>query len=941
MKKPAFLFISILAAFVFLSPMVRAASDQTNNLADLQSEAVNLYQAGRYDAAIPIYRRLAKAQPNNSGALKDLLVALWLGEHYQEAAHVGERLTQLSKKDVDAQFIYARALLATGQKEAALAAFKRCRELDPDELHLQLTEARVEGMLHDYDSALAKMESLKTQHPEFKDVYRELARLQQMKGDYKSAAENWDKAADNSPDFRIYRFHEAECLFYLGRREDSERAMRSLLAKSQYWPAIDFLTDAALARGDLDSARDLLEKNLTTLRPDDEPRLLKLAHIDQKRKKWAAVIVTTDRWLTLNPHSGIARMVKADALQHEKHYPEEIAIYEQILKENPSAEDAYIGIAQAENADHHYDKALEAIHKAEALDPTDPYLLISQSYYLYEKGNAKGDQEILENWVKNHPEPALPVVLYHGLTPVPEDPLLASSLHRSTAAFEDAMQSLSSAHFTPVTADQVNAWIQGKSALPDRAVFITFDDARADSLRYADPLLQQYGMRATMFVPVANVEGYMPKTASWKELEQYHDTGRWDIQSHGDKAHDHIPVDSEGRNGLFLINKEWLADEQRLESDDEWESRVTKDHESAQEKIKQQLDYTPRAFSFPEGNFGQADVPNSTQAATLNLKWAREFFFSAYHQDEYGFNVRTRDPMRLTRYEPPPDQTGAALVRHLTDQAPIILMERRLLREAAWEGRDRDATRWLDDLRKQGASPSSLWAEEARIRLAKGDWDGARALAERAVREDDSADNRELLEEINGIKRRQWKGEFVYQEDNQSRISRQFRQDIGLWRVGGLDLGLHQITGSYSEAGEKRVMEEGGGINLARNLNVSNRLSMEATGHFFSSEASAKNTYTLWGQLHTAWPESFSTDLRGGRDLYYNELAINANVITHYIDGLLQWAPPTDWRASPAGAWKIFRMTTNGRPVSWKEGTGFCCQNFGSWPVPHWTRQNM
>ncbi len=862
-------------AVLFLSaPSLHAASVPPEDLSDLQTEAVGLYQAGRYDAAIPLYRRLAEAQPDNKGAFKDLLIALWLGEHYQEAADVGERLTGLSKNDLDAEFIYARALLATGQKESALAAFKRCRELDPDEQHIQLAAARVEGMLRDYDSALAHMESLKKSHPEYKEIYPELARVQQITGTYAAAAESWDKAADFYPDNRAYRFHEAECLFYAGQRDESVRALQALTAQQPYWPAIDFLTDIALAKGDLKTARSLLEKNLQTLRIDDSYRLLKLIRINQREERWEEVISVADRWLTINTRSGTARMLKADALKHLGRYPEAGRLYQEILQMNPETIDAWIGMGEME--------------KAKALDPTNPYLLINHP-----------SRDVLVNWIASHPGPTLPVVAYHGLTTDPGDPMLASSLHRTVANFEDHMRALHEARFTPVTSAQINTWLLGKSSLLERPVFITFDDARLDSFRNADPILQKYDLKATMFVPLINVEGSVPRYATWKDLARYQATGRWDIESHGDRAHEYIPVDAEGHNGLFLLNKKWLEKARRLESDSEWSRRAQSDYQKSQRKIDAQLGQTPRAFSFPEGNYGQEGISNSPETAAQNLKWAREVFDTAYHQDEYGINVRTRDPMHLTRFEPPPTLTGAALVRHLTDQTPAILMVRRLLHEAAWENRVPEAQRWLAELKQRGASSSCLWAEDARVHVAMGDFEGARALSEKAVQEDDSLENRELLDQINRLRNLGWTGRFSYQEDNQHRISRRFRQDIGFWRAAGVDLSLHHLAGSYSEGGVETVTEQGGGIGLARNFNTSNRLSAEASGHFLSGPA--KNAYTVSGRLTSKWAGDLRTDLEGGRDLYYFARAIQANVISHYVDGLLRWTPPTDWRASVHG----------------------------------------
>src|ERR1700733_5200176 len=144
MKTSTVITLACLVPVFFSNSLAHGAAD---SLEEMQNQAVEFYQAGRYDAAIPLYRKISAAHPENKGALKDLLTALWLGDHYEEAADVGSRLTQLSKNDVDAEFIYARSLLAIGQKQEALAAFQRCRELDPDEQHIQLAAARVESML--------------------------------------------------------------------------------------------------------------------------------------------------------------------------------------------------------------------------------------------------------------------------------------------------------------------------------------------------------------------------------------------------------------------------------------------------------------------------------------------------------------------------------------------------------------------------------------------------------------------------------------------------------------------------------------------------------------------------------------------------------------------------------------------------------------------------
>ncbi len=896
MNKTLSLSLTGLALAVSFSSGTRLALAKRTNLSDIQSDAVEMYQAGRYEAAIPLYRQIAAAQPKNSGALKDFLVSLSLADHAPEAATVAARLVRLTPNDIEVHFMYARALLLTGNKEAAQAEIQRCRELDPNEQHIQLAEARLEGMLHEYEEAIAHMESLAKAYPDYHDVYAELGRLQSTVGEYSKASKNWSSAVKYFPQNRGYLYHEAEALYFSGSPDEGLKKMQVLVSTEPiYGPAIDFLTDTYIAQGDYHKAKALLKLQLQNPKIGDEGLLLKQILMSKKEQRWGEMIENADQWLTLDPKSSTAMKFKAEAYKNQGHYTKAIALYETILRENPSGISTWRSLALVQDLNEHPEFALEAIQKAITLDPTDPYLLIYQAYYQYEAGDRTLPKSSLKQWIADHPEPALPVLLYHGVTPYAHDPILAYSHHQSTSTLDDHLKTLHEAGYTAVTAEQVNAWIKGQSSLPERPILITFDDARLDSIRSSDPLLKKYGMKATMFAPLVNVDEYLPKYASWRELTTSYKTGRWEIQSHGDHAHERILIDESGRRGLFLLNKAWQSDKHRLESDEEWHTRACGDYEKSQRKIKNRLGYEPKVYAFPEGNYGQEENSNSPTATAVNLQCVAKTYTTAYHEDDFGFNVRSRDPMHLTRYEPAQDETGKSLLRHLTDQAPATLMVRRLLREAAWERRAHEADYWLEELKKRGVSSSTLQVEEARIRFGMGDLQGARTLAENALREDNSLENQDLVRELSKATRSYWNGKFTYEEDNHSRISRRFRQDLGYWHTHGFDWTLHHLFGSYSESDVPSVTDHGGGIGVAHNVGDSHRVSLDVTGHALS--ATAKNTFTLLAALHSTWGAYWSTDLEGGRDVYHSARALDANIINNYVTAQGQWHPTVDWQA--------------------------------------------
>lgn len=56
-------------------------------------------------------------------------------------------------------------------------------------------------------------------------------------------------------------------------------------------------------------------------------------------------------------------------------------------------------------------------------------------------------------------------------------------------------------NFHVVTMEQVIAYMEKKESLPERAVLLTFDDGYIDHFTYVFPMLMEFGMQGSFFVP--------------------------------------------------------------------------------------------------------------------------------------------------------------------------------------------------------------------------------------------------------------------------------------------------------------------------------------------------------------------------------------------------------------------------------------------------------
>lgn len=83
----------------------------------------------------------------------------------------------------------------------------------------------------------------------------------------------------------------------------------------------------------------------------------------------------------------------------------------------------------------------------------------------------------------------VPVLMYHHLS---GDTLPAEQFHAQIAA-------LAGAGYTSVTFDDLRGYVERGEELPEKPVVITFDDGYLSNMELGFPILQQYGMKATIF----------------------------------------------------------------------------------------------------------------------------------------------------------------------------------------------------------------------------------------------------------------------------------------------------------------------------------------------------------------------------------------------------------------------------------------------------------
>ena len=267
-------------------------------------------------------------------------------------------------------------------------------------------------------------------------------------------------------------------------------------------------------------------------------------------------------------------------------------------------------------------------------------------------------------------EGAVMTLVYHGLGSASDG---EGGTVISPKRFGEHLATLKAAGMKTVTASDVARSFANGKPLPPNAVMITFDDGRTDAMLFADPLLEQAGMKATMFV----ISGAASKPgvyyASWDRLEEAARSGRWDLQAHTDASH----VEHDIGGGRTLPKLTSLAPGESL---DEYRARVRADLATSSAALKEHTGRAPVAFAYPFGAYG-ADRTNSPAIRDILREEVDRRYALAFHQDEQEsvpLATPDQDPVRLRRLEVG-NWSGVQLLRHIkaaadrTFRAPTFL----------------------------------------------------------------------------------------------------------------------------------------------------------------------------------------------------------------------------------------------------------------------------
>ena len=224
--------------------------------------------------------------------------------------------------------------------------------------------------------------------------------------------------------------------------------------------------------------------------------------------------------------------------------------------------------------------------------------------------------------------------------------------------------------FETISQQDIIDFYESGKPLPEKALFLSFEDGRIDSSLYGQALLEKYNFRAT-FNTYANKMGSSEfKFVQPGELRKMLKTGFWELGSNGYRLTYINIFDEHGRH-LGMIDESELSDKSHfeyynhylmdyirdenlipLETRAEMAERIAADYRLMRESYTRELGFMPSVYMIMHANALYNGM--NERVAEVNDGQIRKLFRLHFNREGRAFNRREDDLYNLTRVQPAP-----------------------------------------------------------------------------------------------------------------------------------------------------------------------------------------------------------------------------------------------------------------------------------------------
>lgn len=259
----------------------------------------------------------------------------------------------------------------------------------------------------------------------------------------------------------------------------------------------------------------------------------------------------------------------------------------------------------------------------------------------------------------------------------------------STKRLEEHLQALSQQGYVTISQQDILDYYQQGKTLPDKALFLMFEDGRRDTTIFSEKLLEKYNFQATILTYAEKFVSKDSKFLMPDDLKTLAESSWWETGSNGYRLSYINAFDRYGRYLGELTSREYIAlkefmgrdynhylmdyirDEYGLplESTQAMQRRITYDYDLMEDLYTETLGAVPNVYVLTHANTGM--FGNNERVSQVNGENMMRLFSMNFNREGYSRNDRSSSLYDLTRMQPQSYwYTNHLLMRIQDDLAP-------------------------------------------------------------------------------------------------------------------------------------------------------------------------------------------------------------------------------------------------------------------------------
>lgn len=242
----------------------------------------------------------------------------------------------------------------------------------------------------------------------------------------------------------------------------------------------------------------------------------------------------------------------------------------------------------------------------------------------------------------------------------------------SSDRLKEHLQALQAAGFVTITQKDIQDYYQKGKLLPERSLFLMFEDGRKDTAMFSHEFLSSLNYKATMFSYAEKFNRKDDRFLFPEDLKKLEESSFWEMGVNGYRL---AYINVYDKNGFyrgemehpeFVKNRreighvynhylmDYLRDKDGIpkEGYNRMKERISRDYRSMRETYRDDLGYVPDTYALMHANTGRFGT--NDQVSAVNDQWIHTLFKTNFNREGFCLNQKNSSAYDLTRMEPQP-----------------------------------------------------------------------------------------------------------------------------------------------------------------------------------------------------------------------------------------------------------------------------------------------